>query len=360
MRKRATALASVWKTRSADRKYASAPARSRRSPIVLSLLVVAQMAGSGAAQALEQTELTAPPISGRSLADPDSILPADVLARVELLRENVELIRRFVGRLPASPPLMRVEQAQPHEVYSQARNLESRTNRLAFEQLRIFRPETDRAAEVRPIDTFTVVDSALSSVLLVKRNLGIQDAVSEKLRPESATPSEVFNASVVASSEVNNILQYRTSPSDIFRLVTESVHYAAALHTAIPDGPRLPPMPDFEPNKMPSDVYELMLECLSHVDEALTALGVQSLTVVNVRDLQSKVTPNDVSVLAALLLEELTVLHSNVPEAGEPGQAYHPGVRFPSHVYQRASYLREILKDVVKSAAKSVGAKSGE
>ena len=32
---------------------------------------------------------TPPPVSGRRLSAPESILPADVLARVELLRENV-------------------------------------------------------------------------------------------------------------------------------------------------------------------------------------------------------------------------------------------------------------------------------
>ena len=38
---------------------------------------------------------TPPPVSGRPLSDPESILPADVLARVALVRANVELLRRF-------------------------------------------------------------------------------------------------------------------------------------------------------------------------------------------------------------------------------------------------------------------------
>ncbi len=41
---------------------------------------------------------TPPPISGRNLAEPGTILPADVLARVELISANLELIRKFMGK----------------------------------------------------------------------------------------------------------------------------------------------------------------------------------------------------------------------------------------------------------------------
>jgi len=63
---------------------------------------------------------TPPPVSGRRLSDPDSILPADVLARVQLLRDNLDLVRQFMGRPPSPAPLLRVESAQPREVFSQA------------------------------------------------------------------------------------------------------------------------------------------------------------------------------------------------------------------------------------------------
>ncbi len=65
-----------------------------------------------------QDASTPPPVSGRRMSDPASILPADVLARVELLRTNVELLRQFMGQPPPPVALLRVEGAQPWEVYS--------------------------------------------------------------------------------------------------------------------------------------------------------------------------------------------------------------------------------------------------
>lgn len=290
---------------------------------------------------------TPPPVSGRRLSDPASILPADVLARVELLRANVEFVRRFVGRQPAPAPLLRVESAQSREVYSQALNLELRANRLAFEQVRIVRAASIPQEQALPAAVFGVVDSALAAVLLVKQDLGIGDAVAEEQRPESTTPSEVFNAAVAAGSEINNVLQQQTSPSEVFRLVTGSVHYAAALHAAIRKAPSLPTEPAFVPNMMPSDVYGRMVECFGLAAQAFAAMGIETLEFDPGDELSRRTTPNDVAVLAALLVEELSYLHSRVPQAKRPPHAYYPGVRFPAHVYQRAGLLKQILEDLV-------------
>lgn len=302
---------------------------------------------------------TPPPVSGRRLSDPASILPADVLARVELLRANVELIRRFMGHPSAPAPLLRVEAAQPREVYSQALNLEAWASRLAFEQVRIVRAASIPQQQARPADVFGIVDSALSAVLLVKQDLGIEDAVAEEQRAETTTPSEVFNVTVAAGSEINNLLRQRTSPSDVFQMVTESVHYAAALHTTIPSGASLPVEPNFVPNMMPSDVYERMLECSALVTQASRALAIESLSFDPGDARSRRVTSSDVAALAALLVEELSYLHSRVPQAKQPPHAYHPGLRFAAHVYQRAGLLKRILEDVVAGGLPSSEASGG-
>jgi len=296
---------------------------------------------------------TPPPVSGRRLSDPDSILPADVLARVQLLRDNLDLVRQFMGRPPSPAPLLRVESAQPREVFSQALNLESRANRLAFEQLRIVRASSVPRDETRPVDVFSVVDSALEAVLLVKAELGIDDAVAEERQPEATLPSEVFNAAVAAGTEINNVLQQRTSPSDVFQLVTEAVHNAAALHAAVRRGPSLPLEPDFIPNKMPSDVYARLVECFGLVAQLADKSGVETLNFALVEGEKRVVTPNDVFGLAALLVEELDYLHSQTPGVNPAPRAYYPGLRFPAHVFQRAGLLKEILEDLVASGRPS-------
>ena len=53
--------------------------------------------------------------------------------------------------------------------------------------------------------------------------------------------------------------------------------------------------------------------------------------------------------LAALVAEELDHLQREFPDARTPVRAYHPGKRFPAHVFQRAGLLRRILRDLVEA-----------
>jgi hypothetical protein len=108
--------------------------------------------------------------STRRLADPESIRPADLLARVEQLRANVDRLRRYMGK-PAPPsPLLQAISARPDEVFSQALNLQLRANRLAFEQVRVVRDEAKPApGEGHPAECLGVVDSALSELMSHRR-----------------------------------------------------------------------------------------------------------------------------------------------------------------------------------------------
>lgn len=305
-------------------------------------------------------DATPPPVSGRSLSEPDRILPADVLARVELLRANVDLLRRYVGKPPPPTPILRVEGARPHEVYLQAVNLQRRAHRLAFEQVRVLGIEAIPVLdEVRPFDVFNVIDSSLSAVLTVKRHLGIHEAIAEQPQPESTTPSEVFNATVEAGGEINHLLDSMTTPSDVFLLTTSAVHSAAAMHAALPSGPNLPLEPAFEPNKTPADVYLRMQACFALVRAVAATVGMETLTFEVDDERASRVTPDDVSSLAALVVGELDHLHRAYSNARPPTAAYYPGRRYPSDVYQRAGYLELILQDLLDASTKAASTPPG-
>lgn len=322
------------------------PIEIRALPALLAAVVALGLQSAETAAA-PVDDVTPPPVSGRRLSAADAILPADVLARVELLRANVDLLRHYMGRALPRPPLLRAEGARPMEVYSQALNLQLRASRLAFEQVRVVRREPlPITHEARPADVFAVVDDALASVLLVKRHLGIDAALAEEIRPEATTPGEVFNATTRAASEINNLLQQKTSPSDVFQLVTASVHTAAALHTTIPGGPNLPEEPEFEPNKMPVDVYMRLERCFQIIHELARRRGLEILRFELAEGQEQSVTPADVSDLAVLIVEELNSLHALYPDVRTPARAYYPGARFPSHVYQRVGLLEAILEDL--------------
>jgi len=301
--------------------------------------------------AYSNDEVVPPPVSGRSLSESDRIQPSDVMARVELLRANVALLRRYMGKLPPPDPLLRVEGARPREVYLQALNLRRRAQLLAFEQMRIPAAEaTVIQGAARNHDVFKVLNSSLLAVLNVKRHLGIHEAVAERPQPDSTTPSEVFNATVQAGTEINQLLDSKTTPSDVFLLTTTAVHTAAAIHAALPGGPVLPHEPAYEPNKTPAEVYLKQHRCFELVREVATSLGIETLTFEVDDERVARVTPDDVSSLAVLVMVELDRLHEAYPNARRQTEAHYPGRRFSSDVFQRVGYLELILQDLVAAS----------
>jgi hypothetical protein len=291
---------------------------------------------------------TPPPISGRSLAEPETILPADVLARVELIRANVELIRRYMGFAVPPAPVLQVSSARARETYSQALNLERRANRLAFEQVRKFqKPSPALDKNIRGYDVFQIIDSVLESVLAVKTGMGIQTAVAEKLQSPDTVPAEVFNATVAAGNEINNLLSLETGSSDVYQTVTSAVHIAASLHIKIPDGPSFPEEPPFEPNKSPYEVFMRMQACFQLISELAMKQGIEPLEFNIPAERALLVQQNDVSDLAFLVVEELNGIHRRIPGAADPARAFYPGKKFAAHVYQRVGLLELILLDLV-------------
>ena len=92
-----------------------------------------------------------------------------------------------------------------------------------------------------------------------------------------------------------------------------------------------------------------MRKCYEMASLIANARGLNPLQLKVMDDLEANVTPNDVSDMAALLLEELKDIHARFPEAREAARAYYPGKRFPAHVYQRAGMLEAILQDLVEA-----------
>ena len=157
---------------------------------------------------------------------------------------------------------------------------------------------------------------------------------------------DVFNATIAAGTEIDHLLELRTSSSDVFQLVTSAVHIAAALHTTIPGGPNLPDEPPFEPNKMLSDNLGRLQDCFELVRPVGDSRGVYSLDLEFTKQIENRVSRSDVSDMASLVLEQLVGLHRRFPDASAPRQAHYPGRRFPSHVYQRLGLLELILQDL--------------
>ena len=75
---------------------------------------------------------TPPPVSGHELSI-ESITPADVFARVQLVRKELDDIRFEMGKPKSREIGLLVEHATPHEVFFQAKTLNQKVARLVTE-----------------------------------------------------------------------------------------------------------------------------------------------------------------------------------------------------------------------------------
>jgi hypothetical protein len=78
-------------------------------------------------------EKTPVPVSGRDPGIREELKPADVLSRAKLLGLELEVLRQYMGQDISATDVIIVENAQPAEVYYQARVLLDRANSFAKE-----------------------------------------------------------------------------------------------------------------------------------------------------------------------------------------------------------------------------------
>ncbi len=290
--------------------------------------------------------LTAPPgpISGRALS-PETTLPADVLARADWVRAELEVLRFHMGRPKNRQTPLKVTNAAPREVFFQAITLFRKANRLSFEITRTEapEPETPSAHLIRPVHVWHVTNAALERILIVKQHLGLAEAPVEEARDTATTPSDVFAAIVQANRQVNLLLDRRLAPSDVFQKVTLAVNYAARLLAVFPEAIRIPRAPTFEAGKRPVHVYRRLLSCFEILGRIAEQSGISTLRLEQVTAAEATVTPSDVYDIASLIVSELAYVHSQLSDTRPPARSHYPGLKFPSHVFQRAGLLKAQL-----------------
>lgn len=283
------------------------------------------------------------PISGRSV-DIDSILPADVLARVQLLSDEIELLRLELGE-----PELQIEQtpvtgASPREVYFQAQASFIKANRLLYEQTgnRNVSPSLINVASIKPFHVWNMVNAAYEQVIQVKHTRQISEQVVEKEQSIDTLPSDVFAHTVVANSQLNNLLQRPFSSDDVYQKVNKSIHAMAALLATTSSVKRIPTHAEFERRKTPTQVYHYLLENRQLLLKIMKRYDVKFASLQH-SDKASVKTIGEVYDFSALLVANVLYVHALKPTAKLPTKTYPVINKTPSDVYQRLSILHQQL-----------------
>jgi hypothetical protein len=266
------------------------------------------------ARAAIETEAPPLPISGREISA-ESILPADVLARVKLVRAELNRLREHLGKERIGTLALVVTNAAPRQVLFQARSLSSRADQLSFETTRRrSQPRPAPVGEVRPLHVWITANDPLARVKEAQRAVGMSADAAEKPEPVNTEPSEVFSAILATNREVNSLVVETTDPRDVYQMVTQGVHYAARLLAQFPTARRVPHAPPFVHGKQPHDVYGRLLTLLEILSEIgrLSNVNVATIALID-KPHEATLIPSDVYDLAALASAELAAFYSMLP-----------------------------------------------
>jgi hypothetical protein len=296
--------------------------------------------------------LIAPPQAGsaqeKALQD---IVPPDVFAHVDLVRQELDHLRKYMGRPKDATEEIPVSEAAPREVFFQAVTLFRKADRICFEQTRTRgqEPRPPRGT-ILPGHVFGAVDDALQRILAVKKKLGLDEQFTEQPPNDSKTPSDVLRSIVQANRQLNLMLERQFAPSDVFQQVTVAVGYTERLIEQFPDeDSTIPAPPPYQRDKIPADVYRRMLDNFATIQKITGQSGRQVLQLGELDDAEiASAAPSDVYDIASLVVSELAYLHEEVPDAELPRKVYYPGRKFPSDVFQRAGILEKQLAQLAE------------
>ncbi len=300
---------------------------------VQSVLAVAMMSASAAAAA-QSTEVAA------------DTTPTDVYREVQSVARDIEHLRLYMGRPANTQAPIDVSGVAPREVIYQANTLCEKVNRLGFETVReIAEKPVVPDRQITPADVLRMVRFAHGQVRRIAEKLDLELVAPVTGPTDSRTPTDVYKAIVQLNRQVNLLLDEHFSPSDVYEEVSLAIAYAAGLRRRWP-GDRIPPEPDWEFGKRPTDVIARLAQCLELVRSIAEHEDLEVLQLHLDESNLDSVSPSDVYDIAALLVSELAYLDRTLADAATERKARYPGRKVPSDVYQRAGMLLQQLEEI--------------
>jgi hypothetical protein len=289
------------------------------------------------------------PVSGHSISL-DEITPADVLARVQLLRDTLEMIRFEMGKPLATQSESIVTNVHSHEAYFQALTLFQKADHLALELTGStgISPEPISLSALAPLHIWKMVNASYLRILAIKEELGLKEIVSERLEDSSTGLTKTGRAIVQANRQINLLQERHFSPSDVSQQVLLASQYAKQLLARFPQPEVASEAPPLDRGKQPSDVFLRLVECYATLEKIAHQSGIPvlhlDLPAAQKIGASRQLEPSDVYDMATLLVSDLAYLHAQMKSHDVPKPIPYPGRTFPSHVFQQATVLLHQLE----------------
>jgi len=290
-----------------------------------------------------------------SPAEAADVEPGEVYSLAQQILGDIELIRSEMGIPKTAFVPIKVSGVSPWESFHQAKLLYEKTNQLAFEFTRHKAPDisTPLTRDISNADVLKTLEIVRERVMETKKALGITESPPA---PPAAqvTDNDVFLTFVIADRVAHQCLLTPIAPMLAYQRVTLAVGYTSRLLELFPDAAGvMPATPPLERGKIPGDTFFRLHGCLTIIEQIAAKSGVKIMKLDVSAVEREKLTPADVQNMAAIIIAELSYLHSLKKNVKPVRQAIYPGRKFPSLVYQRAGILEAQLTDLLRKISKS-------
>ena len=284
------------------------------------------------------------------------IEPPDVYQSTMVIRGELERIREALDEPPDTRAEIFVRNAQPREVFFQAVTLWVKADRLCKETRRADLPAVSKVdiaspRDVTPRDVWVMTRNTLGRISCIKRELKLKGDVAAPPRDPAKTPTDVFRSIVQANRQINLLLDYPLTPSDVFAIVELANEFVAETLDAFAPEWRAdePALPAYSDGKQPVDVFRQLLRCFSIIERIAAHSGLKMLELKPAVD--QSIVPGDVFDLASLVFSEVRFFATQVGVRKRYTLRVH-AEKVPSDVYQQAQRLEAFL-DLFENMARS-------
>lgn len=272
------------------------------------------------------------------------IEPPDVFQQITLLQNELETIRKTMGKPAVEEAVIRAVKATPGNVYYHAGTLYYKTSEFAeeFNQFLPVEPPYEPIGEPKPADVFALVTASLKQVRMIKAVLELGPPAQPPPRDSKKEPRDVLNAIITTNRQLNRMSNSVFPLSRNYHRVKLATEWVAGIRQSQGLEP-FPPMPDLVKDRYPPDVYEELLGCL----ELIVSVGAKvGSTELEFRPRRGELTTVD----STLVLSELAEINriTDPPYPG-PNQAPQPRYIYPMHVLQMSKLLRLQLQGLSDS-----------
>ena len=284
-------------------------------------------------------------------SDTKNFSPVLAYQTVELVQQEIELIRKHKEAAIDSRELIPVENVYPREVYFQALTLRQKAGRLCHETIQsLFAPalvaQYSIPSDITSKDVYEIVNDAWSQIRCAKAGLKVKDENVSQINvteDSKKTLTDVFKIIVQANRQLNLILEQPIEQGDVYAIVEQANSYIIDILNKIAPVWSLnaPTLPAYQAGTAPIDSYKLMLRNFRIIQQIAKDSGIDMLDLGS--DIQVPINTSDVFDLSSLILSELRFFASQIGVEKAYKLSSFPD-KVAADVYQQAQIVEEHLK----------------